>query len=250
MSRLAGKTDRTLMNLGMINLSPPLFSNSKSALRFELGDPSGDTTSMNYFNDCFDRAFAIYEKLSDNFNILRINLFYPSTDSEDDIFTYKETDLGIICSTTGLSLPFEERITDFVTKDKNNNVTHLIQIECYWNLNDIIFDNRALIMQILLSDFPKLNGNYQFEGSVYFINSNDNIILNIYDDCGMDIISSNEYDLYPLYTEFNHYLIKQDKLKMDRMFKPYKEQSSNLSPMLNNNIDLDIESLGYPNNFY
>lgn len=245
MSRLAGKTDRTLMNLGMMNLSPPLFPNSKFALRFELGDPVGNTNSMDYFNDCFDRAFAIYEQLSDNFNVLRINLFYPSTDSEDDIFKDKETDLGIICSTTGLPLPSEERITDFITKDENGSITNLIQIECYWALNDIIFDNRALIMQILLSDFPKLNGNYQFEGSVYFINSRDNIILNIYDDRGMDIISSTEYDLFPLYTEFNHYLIKQDKLKMDRMFK--QPSNTNTSSSI---FDNSIESLGYPNNFY
>lgn len=244
MSRLSGKTDRTLINLGMLDLSPSLFQKSKIGLRFELGDPFGNTNSMEYFNNCFDRAFAVYEKLSSDFNILRINLFYPITDSEEIIEEDKETDLGIICSATGLPLPIEERVTNFVIKDEDGNRTQLLQIECYWDLNNIIFDNRELIMQILLSDFPNFKGNYQFEGAVYFIDSRNDIILNIYDDRGMDIVANKEGSLYFIYEEFNHFLLQSDKWKMDRMFSGFKERI--LRSSIIDKIEINVEELGFP----
>lgn len=223
MARLANDVDITLDKIGLPTLSQPLFYQSRVGLRMEISDPKANTKDITTLHNAFDRAFAIYEKLAKNFTILRINLFYEMEDSEEIRNEDRAFDLGIICSATGLPLPMEERNSTTTIKDDKGRRTELFQVECYWDLSDVAFDHRALIMEIILTDFPEHNGNHQFESAVHFVDTVDHLILHLYDDRGMDILSSSEEYLYGIYRDFNTWILDHDRPRINQVFRSYRD---------------------------
>ncbi len=55
-------------------------------------------------------------------------------------------------------------------------------------------------------------------GECFIINKTKSIILNLYDDRGMDVISSNREALIPLYQSHNEWLLNYDRERMDLVF--------------------------------
>jgi hypothetical protein len=53
---------------------------------------------------------------------------------------------------------------------------------------------------------------------VYFINPASNIICNMYDDRGLDVIARNRDALYRIYRDFNGWLLDYDRSRMEQTF--------------------------------
>lgn len=212
--------DKTLEMVGLPILVKPLFYNCTYGLRYEINEPWKNKKDYNSFIEAFDKCNKIFSKLQKNFHILRINLFYNINLSEDEITEKVEDDLGIICSLTGLQLPIEEREIFLTTKNDDGIEITVYQVECYWDLSQVSYDVHALLMQIILADFPNHGGGHsQFSCSVYFFNVVDHIIFNLYDDRILDIVSYNKENLASLYYEFNDWLLEFDRTKMNRLFE-------------------------------
>ncbi len=55
-------------------------------------------------------------------------------------------------------------------------------------------------------------------GEVFFINDTKKIILNMYDDRGMDIIANRKETLERIYQEYNEWILDYDREKIDAVF--------------------------------
>ena len=56
-------------------------------------------------------------------------------------------------------------------------------------------------------------------GECYFINKSKEIIINLYDDRGMDVIATNKNKLKDLYHNYNQWILDYDRDKIDKLFK-------------------------------
>ena len=59
----------------------------------------------------------------------------------------------------------------------------------------------------------------QIYGEVFFVNLTKHIILNMYDDRGLDIISTRKETLSNLYKQHNDWILDYDRKKIDSIFK-------------------------------
>lgn len=55
-------------------------------------------------------------------------------------------------------------------------------------------------------------------GRVYFIEPIRNIVYHIYDNRGLDVVSSNKESIFYLYRDFNPWILNYDKEQMDKTF--------------------------------
>lgn len=72
-----------------------------------------------------------------------------------------------------------------------------------------------LLANLLLSD--KMNGD--LDGDIFFINTRKHVLLDLYDDRGLDIVSTVKEPLVPMYSKFNSWILDHDRKKIDEMFQ-------------------------------
>ena len=58
----------------------------------------------------------------------------------------------------------------------------------------------------------------QFNGECYLINKTKQLVLNLYDDRGMDVVSTNKDQLKALYRSHNKMILDYDRERIDKMF--------------------------------
>jgi hypothetical protein len=212
--------DDTLSNIGMPVLEHPIFYHCPIGLRFEISEPWGDNKHFAYFENAYQKAFQVYSDFPAGFDILRIDVHLDAEKSREKQLADKRENLNIICSTTGLPLPADEREILITHNSMKNETDFLLQVECYWNLKDISFDIKSLLMQIILSDFPSQGGgNSQFESSVFLFDTDQNILFHLYDDRGLDLVAKEKSTLYPFYEKYKHWIMDYDKKQIESMFK-------------------------------
>jgi hypothetical protein len=96
---------------------------------------------------------------------------------------------------------FNSKYKRAIIKVKANNIEHENILEAISNQN-----------------FPPRKPN--INGEVFFVNSTRNIILNMYDDRGLDIIANKKETLESIYKEYNEWILDYDREKIDSIFKP------------------------------
>ncbi|WP_313757253.1 DUF3885 domain-containing protein [Tissierella sp.] len=216
---LAQRVDNTLLSMGMPTLKHPIFYNCPIGLRFEISEPWGDNECFNYFKNAFEKVFHIYSDLSADFNILRIDVLLDADDCQGSRLTDKEQDINVICSTTGLPFPMEERECTILYDIGNGETVTLIEVQYYWNLKLISFDIKALLMQIILTDFPSQGGgNPQFESSVFLFATDKYLMFHLYDDRGLGLVSKDKETLYPFYKKYNSWIMDYDRKRIENIF--------------------------------
>lgn len=115
-------------------------------MRFEISEPWDDNKHFNYFENAYKKAFQIYSDLSTGFDILRIDILLDAEDSREKQLIDKEQDINVICSTTGLPFPMEERENNILYSIGKGETVLLIQVECYWDLRQTSLDIKTLLM--------------------------------------------------------------------------------------------------------
>ncbi len=80
-----------------------------------------------------------------------------------------------------------------------------------------LVNTQNILQAIANQDFGDRNP--RFEGEVFFINTTKNIIFNMYDDRGLDIIAKNKETLRNLYHDFNDWILEYDRMRIDLLFK-------------------------------
>lgn len=212
--------DNTLSNIGMPQLKHPVFYNCPIGLRFEISDPWGDDESFAHFEKAYQKVSDIYNDLQTGFDILRIDIHLDAEDSKEQQLADKQESLHVICSTTGLPSPSEEREIGITLDSGKGEMIPLLQVECYWNLKQLSFHIKDLLMQIILADFPPHGGgNSQFESSVFFFDTNNDLMFHLYDDRGLDLVAKDKNVLYPFYKKYNPWIVGYDRTRIEEIFK-------------------------------
>jgi len=193
--------------LGLNNLKHPIFYNFHNGIRFEigLGDVYGNDREprKEYIENALSRAITIYNKGIQCPELLMWEV-YPQNDKEkhsfEILFTEKIAPI----------LPQEE-----LSQDVNIDGYTIRQTQLYWNLKESKIPMGKVFREILLGD---LGGLQEFISSVYLFDIENHVMLHLYDDRGLDIISHDKNTLMPLYQELNAWILDYDREQIDERF--------------------------------
>lgn len=199
-------------------LQKPIFYNWPIGLRFEIGpneielwkDFERKTCNEEYFEVSLARAISIFEAVFGKDDDIEI-IYQQYSDGRKKIrkgnFIFKQIEA------TKTSLAKRSDARDIYELDYKSQCWKRLNISSLF-IEDINYKN--ILLSLIHADFgcraPSMRG------ECFFINKTKNIILNLYDDRGMDVISSNREALLPLYKSHNDWLLDYDREKMDLVF--------------------------------
>jgi len=196
-------------NFPKLKIEKPLFYNWPIGLRFEIGQDELEV-SDEYFNAAHERAVSIFESVFGHNDEIEL-IYQQYSDGRKKIrkgsFIFKQ----IEPTKNGLTKYSDVRdIYDLNYKSecwKRVNIPSL-------SLKSINYKN--ILLSLIHTDFSCRSPS--ISGECFFINKSKNIIVNLYDDRGMDIISASKNELISMYNKYNDWLLNYDREKMDLVF--------------------------------
>ncbi|MDR1239549.1 MAG: DUF3885 domain-containing protein [Treponema sp.] len=183
-------------------LKQSIFYDYKYALRVDLHDININKDSDEYFIESLNRAKELFYKI-----------FY---DNGELYFIYRNR-----------KIKFTDKIFSNISKLNKNEIGILYENGIYeekfktslavikLDINRINYEN--ILESINNTDFASREP--RTDGEVYFIHIMNEIIFNMYDDRGLDIVGTNKKAIEPFYRKYNKWLLDYDREKMDKTFK-------------------------------
>lgn len=200
--------------IGMHGLKHPIFYNAPIGIRFEIGgqeaaymEHSGENeriVNSAYISGALKRAKALYENLPQAPNLLRIDGY---TEDKNEVHAV----ISHICMVAKIPIPQEQTVKLYRIHD---DVT-TFQVQCYWDLSDMVWSYEFLLEKIIEADF---GGYSEFASNVYFADTKNMVLFHLYDDRGADIVATNKEMLRWLFDEFNHWILEYDRTKINNIF--------------------------------
>jgi hypothetical protein len=188
-------------------LKQSIFYDCKYALRFDLHDNDG-VKYLNakgediYFTKGLNRAKELFCEIfydcTELYFIYRSDKIKFSDKIFSNISALNKNEIGIF-SENGI-----------YEKDLKTSLA-VIKLD----IHRINYEN--ILKSINNTDFPSRRP--RTNGEVYFIHVKNEIIFNMYDDRGLDIIGTNKEAIEPFYIKYNKWLLDYDREKMDEIFK-------------------------------
>jgi hypothetical protein len=187
-----------------IVLKCPLFYTCKYALRFDLHGVNRNSYKIgeSYFIEGLNRAAELFHKIF--FDCQELYFLYRNGEIKftDEIFTnitgLNKNEIGIIN---------EKGIYDEDVETK----LAIIKL----SIDRINYKN--ILTAVNNTDFSRRKPST--DGEIYFIHIKDEIIFNMYDDRGLDIICTNKETIESYYENYNKWLLEYDRIKMEGIFK-------------------------------
>ncbi|WP_407364482.1 DUF3885 domain-containing protein (plasmid) [Pseudomonas luteola] len=208
------------MSQDEIKLEKPMFYNNPFGLRFEIGPPeigvwaSREKRQLNeeYFKVALERAQSIF------------NTAFTSSDDISvayQIFSDGRRKIKKRCYI--LRQIKIERPKEIYFSEHREIYSENLNYKCeYWhratayglttedvNINGIL---SALINTDFGSRQPSIGG------ECYFINHTKGLVLNLYDDRGLDVVAPKKETLLPLYKRHNEWILNYDREHIDDVF--------------------------------
>ena len=196
-------------NFPKLKIEKPLFYNWPIGLRFEIGQDEIEL-SDEYFSAAHERAVSIFEAVFSQGDEVEI-IYQQYSDGRKKIrkgsFIFKQinsTKIGLV---------------------KHSDIRDIYELcyksECWKRLNipDLSINNfnyQNILLSLIHTDFSCRKPSVS--GECFFINKTKNIIVNLYDDRGMDVISANKDALMSLYKSHNDWLLNYDRKKINLVF--------------------------------
>ena len=202
-------------NFKGLRLVKPLFYNWKIGLRFDLQVSSTDTDE--YFQEVTKRASAIFQSAfenSDQVFLVFMDYKYKRKKIRFSNFTFKQIDNLI---KTEVCYSKEKKLYEH---DDTFDIRNIAIIKT--STNKINYKN--ILTAIGHSDFPprqpRLDENSAFMSKeVYFINIDNKLIFHMYDDRGLDILSTDIETIRPIYKKHNDWILDYDRKQIDKLFE-------------------------------
>lgn len=207
------------MSVKNIKLEKPLFYANEFALRFEIGpkeekiwDEEQGCFNESYFSIALERALKVFNTVFE--------------DDDDVLVAYQIFSDGRrkIKRQNFLFKQIRRLADKPITFTKHRDIySEELDYKCeYWHravisgLKKSDINTTQVFKSLIDSDFGS-RGSY-LKGEVYVINESKSIVLNLYDDRGMDVISTSKSNLMRLYEEQNTILLDYDRERMDATF--------------------------------
>lgn len=107
-------------------------------------------------------------------------------------------------------LPQEEFSQDI---DIDNNI--IKQTQLYWDLKKFKIPIDKVFREIILGD---LGGWNNFVSSIFLFDVENHVMVHLYDDRGLDIVSYDKNTLIPIYKKLNTWILDYDRKQIDKIF--------------------------------
>lgn len=197
-----------------LNLRAPLFYNSDFGLRFDL--QVGETNTEKYFQNVIRRATTIFQNAfddSDNVFLVLMDYKYKHRKIRFSNFIFKQ----ILDLHTG-EIIFLKEIGLYEPHDKFDirNIGVIKLTSGRINHKTVLL---AIANQDFPSRFPRLENNHIISSKeIYFININKKLILNMYDDRGLDVVATDIETLRPIYEKHKDWILDYDREQIEKLF--------------------------------
>jgi len=202
-------------NFKGLRLRKPLFYSWDFGLRFDL--QVGETDIDEYFQEVRRRASAIFQTAFDNSEKVFL-VFMDSKYKRGKIrftnFTFKQIDN---LQKTEISYSKELRLYEPDDKFDIRNIAII-------KLTADRIDYKNVLTAIGNTDFPPRQPRIDQKGfltgkEIYFVNIDKKLILHMYDDRGLDIVSADREALGPIYKKHNDWILDYDREQIDKQFE-------------------------------
>ena len=195
-----------------LKIKANLFYNWKFGLRFNL--QNGETDTEEYFEEVAKRANTIFEnsfEKTDNVFLVYMDYKYKRRKIRFSNFTFNQIDN---LRKTEVDYSKKSRIYEPNDKFDLRNIAVI-------KLTADRINYKNILTAIANSDFPPRQPSLGFLTSkeVYFINIDKKLVFYMYDDRGLDLISSDKETLKAIYTKYNSWLLEYDREQIDRQFE-------------------------------
>ncbi|MEK6992119.1 DUF3885 domain-containing protein [Paenibacillus sp. FSL K6-1566] len=186
-----------------LSLRTGIFNSWSYGIRFELGDPTmNDIDHDLYMNQVYLRAVSVFKHLfplndeiylcayvlnEDSIKIQKVNFFKKYVKTKELLKKLSFTD--------DYDSEYDLKYKTFCLKCKVSDVKYL-------NLIKAICNRDMGIKPIIKHD-------------IFFVNINREVILQIYDDRGCDVIYTTKQGLQGVYKDFNNWILQYDRIEID-----------------------------------
>jgi len=203
-----------------IKLEKPLFYNNTFALRFEIGSPAigvwanRERRQFNeeYFKTALERAQHIFNTAftaSDE-----ISIAYQLFSDGRRKIKKKCYILQQIQIEKHKEISFSEH-RELYSENLNYKCEHWRRATMSGlTIEDINIHN--ILLALINTDFGSRQPS--IGGECYFINHTKDLVLNLYDDRGMDVVAPKRETLLPLYNIHNEWILNHDRELIDEAF--------------------------------
>ncbi|KAF1084285.1 hypothetical protein SPSYN_02689 [Sporotomaculum syntrophicum] len=198
----------------LLKLKQPLFYNFPVGIRFDLG--GNLEISEGRMEQCYKRSYTLFSEINKSSDELFVVVYvdswdeYPINESEPQVFNiFKKYFYGKDFSCKVIKDKFEYRYKE--PEDLDDTKTYRFFVKC--RVEEINFK------EMIIAKLNQSVGIAPFIlGDLYFVNQSRNIIFHIYDDRGLDVISSSKHKLIEIYKKYREWILEYDREKIDQVF--------------------------------
>lgn len=209
---LKERVSLSVEKIGMKRLQNPIFYNSPVGIRFEISEPwdevyCNDKLNTKYVQEAYKKVFTIYESMSCKFDTILWTI-YPNEYNDNGINLLED-----FMEITELPLPQEKYCEmDYLDDDGDEQIE---KISYYWDLRANVININKLLEEIIKAD---LGGFTALVSSVFLFDTNLNVLFYFYDDRGLDIVSEKKEVIYPLYKDYNKWILDYYREHINKVF--------------------------------
>lgn len=204
-------------NFKGLRLRAPLFYSWAFGLRFNLQDDDIDTAEDEYFEEVLRRSSTIFQSAfngSDSCFVVLMDYKYKRRKIRFSNFAFKQIDKLL---KSEIAFADEKRL--YYPNDKFD-IRKIAIVKL--TIDRINFKN--ILSAIGHSDFPPRQPRLDNIGvftqkEIYFLNIDKNLIFHMYDDRGLDIISTDKDTLRPIYKMHNEWILDYDRVEIEKQFE-------------------------------
>jgi hypothetical protein len=215
-------------NFKGLRVGKPLFYSWRFAIRFDLQiertvhhtkivtDDAGSVDEEKYFEEVIKRANTLFSSVftpTDSIFLVFMEYKHRRRKIRSTNFVFKN-----IKNFEKSDLAYTKEYRLYDPSDKSD-VRNVALLKC--SVDRI--HHHQMLTAIGNSDFPhrqpRPNRRHSFSSpEVYFVNIDRKIIFHMYDDRGLDIISSTQEALAPIYATYNDWILHDNRQQIDKVF--------------------------------
>ncbi|MEJ5964321.1 DUF3885 domain-containing protein [Pedobacter immunditicola] len=197
-----------------LKLRANLFFNAAYGLRFNL--QQGETGTDEYFEEVVYRATQLFEETFDQHDTVTFYLIdykWKKRKIRFSNYCFKQI-RGLVKEDVSYS-----KVKGLYEPLDKLDIRNIAQVKVTRNL----INHQNILTAIANKDFSREPGldKCGFLGSkeVFFINHDKQLIFHMYDDRGLDVVSSHIETLRPPYTKYNSWILESNKNQIDDQFR-------------------------------
>jgi len=194
-----------LSKYGVAKLESPIFYTFPIGIRFKIAISHpyniAGILKKSFVDECVDRAESIFKSLDFSGDVLMV--FNADKSERNAINTFTECFSG----------QYDKEVIEITDVDDESNEYQYERFFFKLKTEQLLI--KKLFKLIVEADF---GGILSFNSAIYIFDLEKEIMFHLYDDRGLDVVSSNKKALMPIYSQFHDWILPYDVEKIDKLF--------------------------------